>query len=123
MDDPRFFDLEDPVTARLMETPMTALADLKGLVVIDEAQRRPEIFPVLRVLCDRPACAATFLILVSASPELSRQSSEALAARVEIVEMSGLDLAEETTAAISDLWQRGGFPRYGSPACTSGNSK
>jgi len=111
MDDPRFFDLEDPVTEVLMENPMIALADLRGLVVIDEAQRRPEIFPVLRVLSDRPDCPAKFLILGSASPELSRQSSESLAGRVEIVEMRGLDLGEVTTEATADLWQRGGFPR------------
>jgi predicted AAA+ superfamily ATPase len=111
MDDPRFFDLEDPVTGRLMENPMTALADLRGLVVIDEAQRRPEIFPVLRVLSDRPDRPAKFLILGSASPELSRQSSESLAGRVEIVEMRGLDLGEVTTQAMAELWQRGGFPR------------
>jgi predicted AAA+ superfamily ATPase len=108
---PGFFDLEDPVVAGLMENPMTALADLRGLVVIDEAQRCPGIFPVLRVLSDRPGDLATFLILGSASPELSRQSSESLAGRVEIIEMRGLDLVEVTPAASQSLWQRGGFPR------------
>lgn len=108
---PGFFDLEDPVVAAVMENPMTALADLRGLVVIDEAQRNPGIFPVLRVLSDRPGDLATFLILGSASPELSRQSSESLAGRVEIIEMRGLDLEEVSTAATQRLWQRGGFPR------------
>lgn len=108
---PAFFDLEDPVVAGLMENPMTALADLRGLVVIDEAQRCPGIFPVLRVLSDRPGGPATFLILGSASPELSRQSSESLAGRVEIIEMRGLGLEEVSPAATQSLWQRGGFPR------------
>jgi hypothetical protein len=106
-----YFDLEDPVVERLMENPMTMLQDLHGLVVIDEAQRRPELFPVLRVLADRPAGAATFLILGSASPELSRQASESLAGRVEIVEMRGFDLGELPVAAQASLWRRGGFPR------------
>lgn len=106
-----YFDLEDPVVARLMENPMTALADLRGLVVIDEAQRCPEVFPVLRVLSDRPEIPARFLILGSASPELSRQSAESLAGRVEIVEMRGFDLGEVSVAAAPMLWERGGFPR------------
>jgi len=67
-----YFDLEDPVVAGLMENPMTALENLRGLVVLDEAQREPRLFPVLRVLADRMDSPATFLILGSASPELSR---------------------------------------------------
>ena len=67
-----------------MENPMTALLGLRGLVVIDEAQRQPGLFPVLRVLADRAEQPATFLILGSASPELSRQAAESLAGRVEI---------------------------------------
>ena len=82
---PQYFDLEDPVVARLMENPMTALQGLRGLVVIDEAQRQPGLFPVLRVLADRAEQPATFLILGSASPELSRQAAESLAGRVEII--------------------------------------
>jgi len=107
----QYFDLEDPVIARLMENPMTALQGLRGLVVIDEAQRQPGLFPVLRVLADRPEQPATFLILGSASPELSRQAAESLAGRVEIIEMRGFDLGELPAAAQSRLWQRGGFPR------------
>jgi len=87
-----YFDLEDPLVAGLMENSKTLLEGLKGLVVIDEAQREPRLFPVLRVLADRPQNPATFLILGSASPELSRQSAESLAGRVEIIEMGGLCL-------------------------------
>ena len=71
---------------------MTALRDLKGLTVIDEIQRRPELFPVLRVLADRKPLPARFLILGSASPDLMRQSSESLAGRMETVTMGGFRL-------------------------------
>jgi predicted AAA+ superfamily ATPase len=108
---PQYFDLEDPVIARLMENPMTALQGLRGLVVIDEAQRQPGLFPVLRVLADRAEEPATFLILGSASPELTRQTAESLAGRVEIIEMRGFDLSELPAGAQDTLWQRGGFPR------------
>ncbi len=106
-----YFDLEDPVVAALMENSKTLLEGLRGLVVIDEAQREPRLFPVLRVLADRPGNPATFLILGSASPELSRQSSESLAGRVEIIEMQGLNLGETGAASAELLWHRGGFPR------------
>jgi predicted AAA+ superfamily ATPase len=108
---PRYFDLEDPVVAQLMENPMTALQDLRGLVVVDEAQRQPKLFPILRMLADRPRQQAAFLILGSASPELSRQASESLAGRVKIIEMRGFDLNELPAKARETLWQRGGFPR------------
>ena len=107
----QYFDLEDPVVAHLMENPMTALQGLRGLVVIDEAQRQPGLFPVLRVLADRAGQPATFLILGSASPDLSRQASESLAGRVEIIEIRGFDLNELPTGAQDILWLRGGFPR------------
>lgn len=108
---PQYFDLEDPVVAHFLEQPMTALRGLRGLVVIDEAQRQPGLFPVLRVLADRAEQPATFLILGSASPELSRQASESLAGRVEIIEMRGFDLGELPPDAQGTLWQRGGLPR------------
>jgi predicted AAA+ superfamily ATPase len=108
---PNYFDLEHPVEATLLEQPMTALEDLKGLVVLDEAQRQPGLFPVLRVLADRKDAPAKFLILGSASPELSRQASESLAGRVEIIEMRGFDLEEVSHDKMELLWQRGGFPR------------
>jgi predicted AAA+ superfamily ATPase len=108
---PQYFDLEDPVIGQLMENPLTALQSLRGLVVIDEAQRQPRLFPILRVLADREGQPATFLILGSASPELSRQASESLAGRVEIIEMRGFDMGELPVDAMDMLWQRGGFPR------------
>ncbi|MEY5010875.1 MAG: hypothetical protein RLZZ253_2014 [Verrucomicrobiota bacterium] len=110
-DHPNYFDLEDPLVAGLMENPKILLEGLQGLVVIDEAQRQPRLFPVLRVLTDRPGNPATFLILGSASPELSRQSAESLAGRVEIIEMQGLNLSETGIPSADSLWQRGGFPR------------
>ena len=94
LDSKNYFDLEDPVSLIRLEEPMTALRELEGLVVIDEIQRRAELFPVLRVLADRRPLPARFLILGSASPELLRQSSESLAGRVELITMGGFDLAE-----------------------------
>lgn len=111
MDSPNYFDLEDPFVTELMANPMTALQGLQGLVVIDEAQRQPGIFPVLRVLADRPGQPAQFLILGSASPDLSRQAAESLAGRVELIHMSGFSLEETGAQALDRLWLRGGFPR------------
>jgi predicted AAA+ superfamily ATPase len=105
------FDLEDPISLARLEEPLTALAELRGTVVIDEVQRRPELFPILRVLADRADAPARFLILGSASPALLRQSSESLAGRLEIVEMAGFTLAEVGEEAATSLWLRGGFPR------------
>lgn len=109
-DSANYFDLEDPVSLARLEEPMTALAPLTGLVVIDEVQRRPELFPVLRVLADRQPLPARFLILGSAAPELLRQSSESLAGRMEIVAMSGFSLDEVGNEQQSRHWLRGGFP-------------
>jgi predicted AAA+ superfamily ATPase len=106
-----YFDLEDPVDLARLSEPMTALESLRGLVVIDEVQRHPELFPVLRVLLDRKPVRARFLILGSASPELLRQSSETLAGRIAIVEMAGFALDETGSEALDRLWLRGGFPR------------
>lgn len=105
-----YFDLEDPFSLARLDQPMTALQDLQGLVVIDEIQRRPELFPLLRVLADRAPRPARFLILGSASPELLRQSSESLAGRISIVTMSGFSLAEVGKEYQNQLWRRGGFP-------------
>lgn len=109
-DSTNYFDLEDPVSLARLEEPMTALASLTGLVVIDEIQRRPELFPVLRVLADRQPLPASFLILGSAAPELLRQSSESLAGRMEIVTMSGFSLSEAGLEQQARHWLRGGFP-------------
>ncbi len=89
---------------------MTALRGLKGLVVIDEVQRRPDLFPVLRVLMDRTPLSARFLILGSASPELLRQTSESLAGRIETIAMSGFSMSEVGHGALARHWLRGGFP-------------
>src|SRR3972149_802415 len=89
---------------------MTALSGLRGVVVIDEIQRRPDLFPVLRVLADRRPLPARFLILGSASPDLLRQSSESLAGRLEIVPLSGFSWAEVGARAVTRHWHRGGFP-------------
>jgi len=106
-----YFDLEDPAgLARLLE-PMTALRPLEGLVVIDEIQRLPDLFPALRVLADRTSSPARFLILGSASGDLLRQSAESLAGRAEWLTIGGLSLAELGAGAVSRLWRRGGFPR------------
>ncbi|MBI3464508.1 MAG: ATP-binding protein [Planctomycetes bacterium] len=106
-----YFDVEDPDDLRALEHAKTALSALDGLVVIDEVQRRPELFPVLRVLVDRPDNRSRFLVLGSASPELLRQSSESLAGRIEFVELSGFRLDEVGTRHWRRLWLRGGFPR------------
>lgn len=106
-----YFDLEDPVSLARLAEPMTALAGLRGVVVIDEVQRRPELFPVLRVLADRRPLPARFLILGSASPELLRQSSESLAGRLETIPLSVFSLAEVGVSALNRHWLRGTFPR------------
>jgi predicted AAA+ superfamily ATPase len=106
-----YFDLEDPASLIRLEEPMTALRDLRGLVVIDEIHRRPELFPVLRVLADRESSPARFLILGSASPDLLRQSSESLAGRIETLSISGFSLGEVGTGSKDRHWLRGGFPR------------
>ena len=105
-----YFDLEDPASlARLAEAD-TALRSLKGLVVVDEIQRRPDLFPLLRVLADRRPLPARFLILGSASPALLRQSSETLAGRLETVLLEGFRLADLGASAQGRHWLRGGFP-------------
>ncbi len=106
-----YFDLEDPTSLRRLDEPMLALSPLRGLVVIDEVQQKPDLFPVLRVLADRRPQRARFLILGSASPELLRQGSESLAGRIALVEMGGFALTEVGPSSTRRLWWRGGFPR------------
>ena len=105
-----FFDLEDPRDLARLDDPMLALGELRGLVVLDEVQRAPEIFPVLRVLADQPR-GPRFLALGSASPHLLRQASESLAGRIAFHVMGGLSLDETGESALGRLWLRGGFPR------------
>jgi len=107
---PNYFDLEDQSSLIALADPKGVLEPLKGLVVIDEVQQRPELFPVLRVLLDRKPLPAKFLILGSASPDLLRQSSESLAGRLELIEMGGFDLTEVGQKKFTRLWLRGGFP-------------
>ena len=104
------FDLESGRDLSRLEDPDLALRGLRGLVVLDEIQRRPELFPTLRVLADRRRRPARFLVLGSASPQLLKQSSESLAGRIGYHELSGLSLDEVGTKNLNRLWLRGGFP-------------
>jgi len=105
-----FFDLEDPVDLRRLETPKIALEGLEGLVVLDEIQRRPDLFELLRALVDRPESRARFLVLGSASLDLVRGVSESLAGRIGFVDLSPFGLEEVGSERVSRLWLRGGFP-------------
>jgi predicted AAA+ superfamily ATPase len=104
------FDLENPRDLQRLSAPMTVLENLSGLVVIDEIQRRQDLFELLRVLVDRPNNPARFLILGSASPNLARGASESLAGRIGFVDLSGFSLDEVDTENRDRLWVRGGFP-------------
>jgi uncharacterized protein len=106
-----FFDLESPTDLQKLASPEQTLSPLRGLVVIDEAQRLPELFPVLRVLLDRPDVPARFLLTGSASPALVRGLSESLAGRIAIIDLAGFDLTETGPDSLLPLWSRGGFPR------------
>ena len=106
-----FFDLESEVDVRRLADPELSLRPLRGLVVLDEIQNRPELFRALRVLADRPKKPARFLVLGSAAPELLRQSSETLAGRVAHYEIPGISPAEVGLDSLDKLWLRGGFPR------------
>ena len=106
-----YFDLEDPRSLARLEAPDLALRPLRGVVVIDEIQRRPDLFPLLRVLADRNPVPARFLILGSASAELLRQSSESLAGRMETIVLEGFRLSDVGSKLQSRHWVRGGYPR------------
>jgi predicted AAA+ superfamily ATPase len=105
------FDLESPEDLMLLDDPLLTLRPLRGLVVIDEVQRRPGLFETLRVLVDQPRGGRRFLILGSASPSLLRQTSESLAGRIAYHELGGFSLDEIGSARLERLWRRGGFPR------------
>ncbi|MFL6290781.1 MAG: ATP-binding protein [Thermoanaerobaculia bacterium] len=104
-------DLESAADLALLGDPELVLGPLRGLVILDEIQRRAELFPVLRVLADRPGSDTKFLVLGSASPDLLRQSSESLAGRLGYHHLRGLALDEVGSSALDRLWLRGGFPR------------
>lgn len=103
-----YFDLENPIHLSALEHPMLALEPLEGLIVIDEIQRRPELFPVLRVLIDQHR-KRKFLILGSASRDLIAQSSETLAGRISYLECTPFLLNELNQP--QNMLYRGGFPR------------
>ena len=105
-----YFDLEEPQSLARLAEPATTLRPLRGLVVLDEVQRRPDLFPLLRVLADRSPLRERFLILGSASPHLLQQSSETFAGRLETVPLEGFRLSDLGSAAQSRHWLRGGFP-------------
>ncbi len=105
-----YFDLERPRDLARLSDPEGALESLHGLVILDEAQQLPELFPLLRVLADRPGLPARFLILGSASPDLRRQAGESLAGRIHDYDLSGLNTSEVGLEAMRMLWLRGGLP-------------
>lgn len=112
----KHFDLEDPEDQARLVDPSFVLRPLTGLIVLDEIQTRPDLFPLLRVLADRPDTPARFLLLGSAAPELMRHTSETLAGRVVFHELGGLGVDEiasvqSGTDWLDDRWLRGGFPR------------
>lgn len=118
VESPGYFDLENPVDLARLDEPVTALQHLEGLIVIDEVQRRPALFPALRVLVDRRDTPGQYLLLGSASPALLQQAGESLLGRIEVIEVSGFDLSEVCPptgpwrpATADRLWLRGGFPR------------
>jgi predicted AAA+ superfamily ATPase len=104
------FDLENPRDVARLEQPQLALEDLKGLIAIDEIQRLPSLFPLLRYLVDREA-GQRYLILGSASRDLVQQSSETLAGRIAYYQLSGFRLSDLGPDSATSLWLRGGLPR------------
>lgn len=118
-DSHNYFDLEDPLSLARLNEPMTALKDLKGLIVIDEVHRSPDLYTVLRVLSDRRPLPARFLLLGSASSELLRQTSESLAGRLETITMGGFSISEVGVKSHSRHWLRGSFPL----SCLAKNDK
>jgi predicted AAA+ superfamily ATPase len=106
-----YYDLENPEDIARLADPMLALKGLKGLVVIDEIHRLPDLFAVLRVLVDRRKSSSRFLVLGSASPDLLRQGSETLAGRISYHQLNGFSIDEVGVENNLKLWLRGGFPR------------
>jgi len=108
--DATYLDMEDRRDLAKLASPALALEPMTGLVIIDEAQRKPELFETLRVLVDRPDNKTRFLLLGSASPRLVKGVSETLAGRIAFVDLSGFDLSEVGAGSLQRLWVRGGFP-------------
>ena len=106
------FDLEAPaVREAFAATPDSLLRGGEGLIVVDEVQRMPALFEVLRPICDDPARQVVFLLLGSASPDLVKGVSESLAGRIQFVDVAGFSLSEAGPEHQRRLWMRGGFPR------------
>lgn len=108
--DTNFFDLEDPRDDARLGDPTLTLPRIDGTIVIDEAQRRMDLFPILRVLVDDDRRNGRFLVLGSASPDLVGLASESLAGRVALVELAGLQLNDVGGDRLDDLWVRGALP-------------
>ncbi len=106
-----WFDLENPVDVRKLTAPMRIFETLKGLIVLDEIQRKPDLLPLLRVIADQADSDKQFLILGGASPNLIKNASESLAGRVGFVDLSGFNYTETGIESRDRLWIRGGFPR------------
>lgn len=106
-----YFDLEDPLSLARLANPRLTLESLSGLIVIDEIQRMPELFAVLRVMADLKKADTQYLILGSASLDLIKGASDTLAGRIRFIEVSPFDLSEVGDSALSQLWLRGGYPR------------
>lgn len=104
------FDMENPRDVAALEQPQLALEGLKGLIMIDEVQRKPELFPLIRYLVDHYP-GQRYLLLGSASSNLRQQTGESLAGRIGYYYLTGLNLVETGPDRLPDLWLRGGFPR------------
>lgn len=105
-----YFDLEDPRDRARLAEPFLAFEGLPGTIVIDEAQRMPELFPILRVLIDQDRRPGRFLLLGSASPDLVGLGAESLAGRIALIELGALALADIGAEQLNSLWLRGGLP-------------
>ena len=106
-----YFDMESPTDLARLANPATILESYSGLIIMDEIQQRPDLFPLLRVLADRTPLKARFLILGSASPNLIKKTSETLAGRIEYVDLGGFDMWEVGIQELEKLWMRGGYPK------------
>jgi predicted AAA+ superfamily ATPase len=106
-----YFDLESPGDLTRLSNPELLLKSLKGIIVLDEIQRMPGLYPILRVLADRPTIPSRFVILGSSSPDLKEGISESLAGRISFIDVPGLSLGEVGVDQLGTLWWRGGFPK------------
>jgi len=109
-----YLDLENPQDLQKLDEAQLYLGQFPGhLIILDEAQRKPELFPLLRSMIDQDRKAGRFMILGSASPSLKRQASESLAGRIAYHELSPFTLDEIVNRKddFNKLWLRGGYPQ------------